>query len=143
MPEVSRSAELPAPPERAWEIFSDISRYGEWNETHDGFPDGPPELATGTTFREKVTIMGMPGEATWKITDIEPAKRLVMDGDGPMGIKLAMRLELAPENDGTRVTMVSSFDGPPLEGPMGDAVAKAAGDAADASLEKARGLLAQ
>ena len=65
MPEVSRSAELPAPPERAWEIFSDISRYGEWNETHDGFPDGPPELATGTTFREKVTIMGMPGEATW------------------------------------------------------------------------------
>ena len=35
---------------------------------HAGFPDGPPQLAEGVTFRERVTIMGMPGEATWRVS---------------------------------------------------------------------------
>jgi uncharacterized protein YndB with AHSA1/START domain len=141
MPEVSRSIELSAPPERVWSVLGDLSRYGEWNEVHVEFPDGVPELAQGSKFREKVTIMGMPGEAMWTILEFEPGARLVLDGDGPMGIKLAMTLEVTEENGGTRVTMGSAFNGPPLAGPMGDAVGKAAGQACDQSLERARALL--
>lgn len=141
MPDISRSAELPAPPDRVWAIISDLSRYGEWNEIHVGFPDGAPQLAEGISFRENVTIMGMPGEAIWRVAELAPGARIVLDGDGPMGIKLAMRLELAAENGGSRVTMASSFDGPPLQGPLGAAVGKAGEQAAEASLEKVRALL--
>lgn len=141
MPDVSRTAEIDAPPERLWELLGDLSRYGEWNEIHAGFPDGTPELAEGATFREKVTIMGMPGEATWRVTELDAPHKLVLDGDGPMGIKLAMRLEVVAENGGSRVTMASSFDGPPLAGPMGDAVGKAGGQAADNSLAKVKALV--
>ncbi len=141
MPEVSSTAEMSAQPDHVWSVLSDFSRFGEWNQIHVDFPDGAPELAEGTTFREKVTIMGMPGEATWTIQQIEPGSRLVMDGDGPMGIKLAMSLDVAAENGGTKVTMTSSFDGAPLAGPLGDAVGKAATQAADASLQKARALV--
>ncbi|MTD47751.1 SRPBCC family protein [Conexibacter sp. W3-3-2] len=119
---------------------SATSRYGEWNEVHVGFPDGPPELAEGVSFREKVTIMGMPGEATWRVVELDVPTKLVLDGDGPMGVKLAMSLEVAAQNGGSKVTMTSSFDGPPLAGPMGDAVAKAGGEAADKSLAKVRAL---
>jgi carbon monoxide dehydrogenase subunit G len=141
MPEVSSTAAMSATPDHVWSILSDFSRFGEWNQIHVDFPDGAPELAAGTKFREKVTIMGMPGEATWTIQQVEPGSRLVMDGDGPMGIKLAMSLDVAGENGGTKVTMTSSFEGAPLAGPLGDAVGKAASQAADASLQKASALV--
>jgi acetyl-CoA C-acetyltransferase len=140
MPEVTRSIDIDAAPAELWALLSDLSRYGEWNEVHAGFPDGPPELAEGVRFREKVTIMGMPGEATWRVTEVQEASRIVLDGDGPMGIKLAMRLEVAAGDGATTVTMTSAFDGPPLMGPMGDAVAKAGGDAANTSLAKVKAL---
>jgi hypothetical protein len=35
-------------------MASDWSRYGVWNVTHSGFPDGPPRKEPGTTCREKV-----------------------------------------------------------------------------------------
>ena len=136
MPDVSHTTDIPASPEQVQAVAGDFSRYGEWNQVHDGFPDGTPTLEQGATFREKVTIMGMPGEATWKVTEYEPAHRIVLDGDGPMGIKLGSRLEIEPQDGGSRVTMHASFDGAPLQGPMGDAVANAAKAAAEQSLQK-------
>lgn len=142
MPDVSRSIAIESTPESVWSVLSDLSRYGEWNEIHAGFPDGPPTLAEGVTFREKVTIMGMPGEATWKVTELDAPRMLGMSGDGPMGIRLAMSLAVAGSDGGSTVTMTSSFDGAPLAGPMGDAVAKAGGVAADNSLAKVKQLVA-
>jgi carbon monoxide dehydrogenase subunit G len=142
MPEVTQSLEIAAPAEKVWEVATDLSRYGEWNISHTGFPDGTPTTEEGAKFREQITIMGMPGEANWEITEATAPERTVWTGAGPMGIVLGTKLELAPSGDGTSVSISVSFDGGPLAGPMGATVAASAEKGAAQSLEKLRDLLA-
>ena len=97
MPTVTQSLEIPAAPEQVWEIATDWSRYGEWNVTHTGFPEGPPSADQGATFKERITIMGMPGEASWTVAESSAPMRTVWAGEGPMGITLGTRLELAAD----------------------------------------------
>jgi ligand-binding SRPBCC domain-containing protein len=125
MPTVSKSLDIPAPVDKVWEVAGDLSRYGEWNVTHTGFPDGTPTGEQGSTFKENITVMGMPGQATWT-----------------MGITLGSKLELAPNGDSTTVTIEVSFDGGPLAGPLGATVAASGEKAAAESLEKLKGLVA-
>ncbi len=63
--------------------------------------------------------MGMPGQATWTVTEREEPTRTVWSGEGPMGITLGTKLELAPNGDSTTVSIEVSFDGGPLSGPLG------------------------
>jgi carbon monoxide dehydrogenase subunit G len=141
MPEVTQSLEIAAPAEKVWEVATDLSRYGEWNISHTGFPDGTPTTEEGAKFREQITIMGMPGEATWTITETVAPERTVWSGEGPMGITLGTKLELAPSGDGTTVSISVSFDGGPLAGPMGATVAASAEKGAAQSLEKLKDLV--
>jgi carbon monoxide dehydrogenase subunit G len=141
MPEVTQSVEIAAPAEKVWEVATDLSRYGEWNTSHTGFPDGTPTTEAGATFKEKITIMGMPGEATWTIAEAVAPERTVWSGQGPMGITLGTKLELAPSGDGTTVSISVSFDGGPLSGPMGATVAASAQKGAAESLEKLKSLV--
>lgn len=142
MPTVSKSLEIPAPVEKVWEVASDLSRYGEWNVTHSGFPEGAPTGEQGSTFKENITVMGMPGQATWTVVDHVEASRTHWDGEGPMGIKLGSKLELHANGDSTTVTIEVSFDGGPLAGPLGASVAASGEKAAEQSLEKLKGLVA-
>jgi len=142
MPEVTSTLDIPAAPQAVWDVATDLSRYGEWNISHTGFPDGTPATEEGTTFREQITIMGMPGEATWTISETVAPERTVWTGAGPMGITLGTRLELAASGDGTTVSISVSFDGGPLAGPMGATVAASAEKGAAQSLEKLAALVA-
>jgi carbon monoxide dehydrogenase subunit G len=148
MPEVTQSLDIPAAPQAVWDVATDLSRYGEWNISHTGFPDGTPATEAGTKFREQITIMGMPGEANWEITEAVAPERTVWTGAGPMGIVLGTKLELAPsgegegEGEGTTVSISVSFDGGPLAGPMGATVAASAEKGAAQSLEKLKELVA-
>jgi hypothetical protein len=142
MPEVTSTLDIPASPQAVWDVATDLSRYGEWNISHTGFPDGTPTAEEGASFREQITIMGMPGEATWTIAETVAPERTVWTGAGPMGITLGTRLELAPSGDGTAVSISVSFDGGPLAGPMGATVAASAEKGAAQSLEKLAALVA-
>ena len=59
-----------------------------------------------------------------------------------MGITLGTRLELAPTDAGTTVSISISFDGGPLAGPIGETVARSAQKGALESLERLRGMVA-
>ena len=142
MPEVTSTLDIPASQQAVWDVATDLARYGEWNISHTGFPDGTPQTEAGAKFREQITIMGMPGEANWEITEATAPERTVWTGAGPMGITLGTRLELAASGDGTAVSISVSFDGGPLAGPMGATVAASAEKGAAQSLEKLRDLLA-
>jgi uncharacterized protein YndB with AHSA1/START domain len=141
MPTVSKSLEIPAPVEKVWAVASDLSRYGEWNVTHSGFPEGAPTGEHGSTFKENITVMGMPGQAVWTVVDHVEESRTAWDGEGPMGIRLGSKLELHPNGDSTTVTIEVSFDGGPLSGPLGASVAASGEKAAAESLEKLKGLV--
>jgi hypothetical protein len=142
MPEVTSTLDIPASPQAVWDVATDLSRYGEWNISHTGFPDGTPASEAGAKFREQITIMGMPGEANWEIAEAVAPELTVWTGAGPMGIVLGTKLELAPSGDGTSVSISVSFDGGPLAGPMGATVAASAEKGAAQSLEKLAALVA-
>lgn len=141
MPTVTKSMDIPAPPDKVWAVAGDLSRYGEWNITHTGFPEGQPSGEPGSEFKENITIMGMPGQAHWTVVDRIEETRTEWEGKGPMEIKLGSKIELEPNGDGTKVSIEVSFDGGPLAGPLGASVAASAEKGAAESLEKLKGLV--
>jgi hypothetical protein len=137
MQTVSTTREIVAPLASVWGIVKDPGRYGDWNVTHTGFPDGTPDFyAEGMTIRERLVIMGMPAEARWTITHYEDLRGVAMEGDGPMGISLRQIFGLTESDAGTIAEVTTSIDGSRLLGPIVDSLAQAARRAAGESLEK-------
>ena len=136
MQTVSTTREIIAPLESVWGIIRDPSRYGDWNVTHTGFPDGTPNFyAEGMMIRERLVIMGMPAEARWTITHYEDLRGVAMEGDGPMGITLRQILALTEHDGGTIAEVTTSIAGSRLLKPIVDSLAQAARKAAGESLE--------
>jgi Polyketide cyclase / dehydrase and lipid transport len=134
---VSTTREIVAPLESVWGIVKDPGRYGEWNVTHTGFPDGTPEYyEEGMTVRERLVIMGMPAEARWTITHYEDLRGVAMEGDGPMGISLRQILALTWKGHCTSTEVTTSIQGSLLLKPIVDSLAQAARKAAGESLER-------
>jgi ligand-binding SRPBCC domain-containing protein len=137
MQTVSTTREIVAPLESVWGIVKDPSRYGDWNVTHTGFPDGTPDFyAEGMRIRERVVILGMPAEARWTITHYEDLRGVAMEGDGPMGLTLRQVLGLTDGDGRTIAEVTTSIDGSRLLSPIVDSLAQAARKAAGESLEK-------
>jgi uncharacterized protein YndB with AHSA1/START domain len=122
MATITKETELAAPVERVWEKLTDLEGYSDWLSIHSGYPEGvPSELTPGTSFKEAVTVMGMPGEVTWTVKQHEPQTLLEFEGAGPMGVKLRNAYRLEPNGDGTKLTCESEFGGEALaamEGPL-------------------------
>jgi len=140
---VASSIELPAPPAVVWEVISDLRRYGEWNVTHVGFPDGPPALVRGARYRERLRIMGVTDEAEWEVTDVEVGRRYALAGQGPLGVRLTAGLTLTPSgSDATTLAYETAFGQGPLRGLFGKAVARRAASSAKESLARLERMLA-
>jgi hypothetical protein len=137
MQTVSTTREIVAPLASVWGIVKDPSRYGDWNVTHTGFPDGTPDFyAEGMRIRERLVILGMPAEARWTITHYEDLRGVAMEGEGPMGLTLRQVLGLTDSGGRTIAEVTTSIDGSRLLRPIVDSLAQAARKAAGESLEK-------
>ena len=142
MAKVSVSAEIPAEPERVWALAVDLPRVAEWNTMHESFTGDVPETLTeGTTYKQRVKLMGMPAEMAWTVTAAQAPGRLEQAGDGPMGVKAQHRVFIEPVADGTKLTIEMEFNGPALGGPMAVMVEKQAGSSTKASVAKFAELL--
>lgn len=142
MPTITKQLELPATPDEVWAKLTDFSSYSEWNTTHVGFPNGAPSSVTeGETFKEKVKIMGMPGEVDWRVAEVTEGSHLFLDGKGPMGTHMKMTYDLEAAGEGTRINLDSEFGGAAL-GPMAKALEKESEKSLTESLEKLKALLA-
>ena len=141
MAALKNSIDIPAPPDKVWAAISDLNVYAQWMTLHAAFPEGVPEdLKEGVSFKEKVKVMGMPGDVAWTVAGYEEGRRIELDGDGPMGIKLRAVFALEESGEGTRVSYESEFGGAalaPLQGP----VEKEAEKAGQESLEKLRAVV--
>lgn len=142
MAKVSVTQETAASPERAWELASNLSRYGEWLTMHEGYTtDVPSDPKPGDTYKQKVKLMGMPAEIAWRVVTADAPAKLELAGDGPMNVKANNRTTIEPAGDGSRITFEMEFNGPALAGPMAGMVEKQAGAAAKESLSKFVALL--
>ena len=140
MATIVKSTEIPAAPEQVWAIITDPSRTEEWQTIHAGYPDGVPgALAANSEFRQKVKIMGMPGEVKWKVTESDEPNRMELHGDGPMGTTMSAVFTIEGQGGLTNFTYESEFAGAALA-PMASALEKESEKAAQESLEKLRAL---
>jgi ribosome-associated toxin RatA of RatAB toxin-antitoxin module len=142
MPKVSVSAQAPAEADKVWQLATDLPRYAEWNSMHEGFSGDVPEaLGEGTTYKQRVKLMGMPAEIAWKVTAVEAPGRLELKGDGPMGVKAINRWVIDPSPEGSQITIEMEFKSLALAGPMGATVEKQVEAALQTSLAKFTALL--
>ncbi len=101
----------PATPEVAWERWSDIARWPDWNpHCAAASLDGP--LAPGT--RMDLTLLHPSGREFYTrpvLTVVEPDLRLEWEARG-LGLRASTRTAFTPEPDGTRVTIEAEATGP-------------------------------
>jgi carbon monoxide dehydrogenase subunit G len=133
---ISESVEVSADQQTAWDKVADIDNMGDWNTVHVDFPNGGPGAPeTGKTFKEKVTIMGMPGEVDWTIDEVDAPNTLSMKGAGPMGTTMAAKFVVEGNGAGTKITYDTEFGGAALAA-MAGPLETASKKAADESLAK-------
>ena len=140
MATIIKQAQVDAPADAVWAKLTDTSSYGDWLATHVGYPDGPPELAQGATFKEKVTVMGMPGEVDWTVTKLEPGSAVEMEGTGPMATTLRAAYRVEPNGEATTVTFESEFGGAALAA-MAQPLESASNQALEKSLDQLKATL--
>ena len=146
MPAQSGSPEIAASRESVWAVISDLSRLGEWATIHRGFEGKAPTSAEkGTTFTQKISVAGHRFDVDWTATEVSPPKRMVWEGEGPMGSSARSTYTLAEAGDGVRFEYSTEFE--PPGGKVGEAAASAVESQsqteADESLERLKRLVEQ
>lgn len=97
MASVSAEIEIEASQERTWQVLADPATFSSWVDNHIGFLGQPPvELAPGSTFGQRIRVMGMPAEVGWTVEGLEAPKRVVLKGTGPLGIALTASYLVSP-----------------------------------------------
>ena len=100
----------------------------------------PAAFAAGTTFGQRVKVMGMPADVRWTVAELQEPTRVTLTGQGPMGIGLRTDYAVADGGDGaSRITVAMDFSGPAVMA-MGSQISQEVGGQMRSSLEKLKGL---
>jgi uncharacterized protein YndB with AHSA1/START domain len=101
----------PAPPERTWALLADVAGWPGWNPSClEAAVDGP--LAPGT--RLALRLQDDKGRSFYtrpRLSAVDPGRELAWEARG-LGLRATTRTTLAPEPDGTRITIEATSSGP-------------------------------
>jgi uncharacterized protein YndB with AHSA1/START domain len=110
------SLETSAPPDKVWQVWSDINRWPEWNpDMKASRLNGPLKLgATGNID----TRSG--GKHDVVVTQFEQGRLFELESTALPGTKMAIRATIAPTGSGSRITQGFEPRGllAPIVGPM-------------------------
>jgi uncharacterized protein YndB with AHSA1/START domain len=125
MAKVNMSVELPASPEKAWAVMSDMSRFEDWLSIHQGWrSELPAEIGVGSKMTEIVSVMGMANKIEWTVNTYQPPALLEISGTGMAGVKVSLSLSVTPGGTGSLASIDAEFSGQMVVGPIGTAVEK-------------------
>ncbi|HET7691235.1 MAG TPA: SRPBCC family protein [Nocardioidaceae bacterium] len=126
MGQISTTRTLPAPPNKVWEILSDVHRWDEWLSIHAGWIEEPPATLTpGAKLVEKIFMLGMANKLEWTVETVEPEKLLVITGVGMAAVKSRFSFAITSSTDTeTEVTIDANFEGSLVVGALAKAVEK-------------------
>lgn len=128
MAKLSASVDVPLPPEQACSHAADLARYREWLTIHRAWRSKlPDELGQGKgkVAESIVDVKGLPNRVKWTIVHWKPPQSMTLNGAGIGGVKIKLIAKIAPQGDGSAVTLEVHLGGPPLFGPIGMMVAGA------------------
>lgn len=144
--EVEASIDLPAPPQRVFDLLLDVERLGEWVTAHEELVESPAGvLAEGSTFGQKLRVAGISFTVRWEVARLQRPRLVEWRGEGPGGSDARVRYSLEPHGEGTRFDYLNEFRFP--GGPLASKAAGAIGGRrarheAERSLESLKALLA-
>ena len=122
--EIARERPLPATPDEVAALVSDLERWPEWFALHKGWSgDVPSEAGVGTRFTHKVRVLGVAGDVTWEVVEIDMPGRFVLRGKGPSRTGMGLDVGIAPHDAGALIAFearVSGFVLRPVEGMLRD-----------------------
>lgn len=141
MATASTTTEIAADPATVWAVMADPTKMADWVSIHQGFVGEPPAVfEQGTRFTQRVSIMGMPADVAWTLSDVTPGAGSTMTGTGPMGIGVKNTYALVSTGSGTAVTWTMTFSGGMVMAVGGQLEAQV-GSAQRASLESLKKLV--
>jgi uncharacterized membrane protein len=108
--QVETVVDIDAPPERVWQIMSDVERWPEWTasvERAERLDEGP--LSVGSRARLKQPKFP---PVVWEVTDLQPGRSFSWTAKN-VGVTSVGRHEIAPRGDsGSRVALSLRQEGP-------------------------------
>lgn len=115
---VRTAIEIAAPPERVWEVVMDPARLADWVTIHRSLGEAPATLRRGSTFDQVLTLRGAHLHVAWTVVELDPPRRAVWHGKGPVHSHASIVYELTPlPGGGTRFGYTNEFKTP--GGPLG------------------------
>lgn len=120
MIEITRSRDVPGTPEDVAAVVVDLERWPEWFALHKGWSGPiPTEARVGVQFKHQVRVLGLPGDVTWKVTDLDLPRSVVLKGKGPSRSSMGVDFRVTPRDGGSTVAFTATIGGlalKPIEG---------------------------
>ena len=121
--DVSVSSDLS--PEKAWELASDLSRFGEWLTIFGGWKSVvPDDIEVGTAVSSLIKVKGFRNVIHWQVTAYDAPKRIALEGSGRGGVRITLTMTVTDRDPGSTFHLVADLRGALLNGPVGAIVAK-------------------
>lgn len=114
---VRTAIEIAAPQERVWDVLMDPRRLGDWVTIHRKLGEAPARLVRGSTFEQTLNLRGAHLHVEWSVVDLDPPRRAVWSGRGPVHSRASIVYELRPQGAGTCFEYTNEFKTP--GGPLG------------------------
>ena len=122
MQRVTRSVHITAPPEQVWAVLEDVRLLPELSPGTVEVVAPERLSAVGETFEQTVELAGRRFTSTWTVLEIEPLRRLVIEGSVLPGTRYRLTEELEAEDGGTRLSVTMEYRLP--FGPVGRLVGR-------------------
>lgn len=120
---IQREAVLPAPPQRVWDVATPLEGWPDWLSLHVRWPTPPPaDVAVGTTFRQVVSLLGLPIPMRWTVSECEAPRAFAMSGTAIAGVKVTISFGIEPHPDGSALTVTAELEGALVAGTLQDTV---------------------
>lgn len=142
MGQLTATREFTASAEDVWTLAADPNNFEKWLTLHQKWKDDvPATLEKGTQMTEVISMMGMPNTITWTVDEYDAPRKLAISGTGMAGVKVAISLNVAPTDTGSRFDLTSSFEGQMIVGALGKAIEKQGEVELETSLDNFAALL--
>ncbi len=106
MPDIKLTREINAPPDRVWDVLTDLERAPEVISGIQKIErlEGGGELRVGTRWRETRTMFGREATEEMEVTGLDEGRSYTVEADG-QGAHYTSTLTVEPAAAGSRVVM--------------------------------------
>ncbi|MEJ7657770.1 MAG: SRPBCC family protein, partial [Thermoleophilaceae bacterium] len=98
---VEREIDLPASPDRVYDILMDPARLGDWVTIHERFEDAPDRLDQGSKMTQKLKVAGQRFTVRWTVTQAERPSKVTWEGRGPVRTAARVVYDIDERDGGT------------------------------------------